>query len=155
MYYKGIYHLFYQYSLKGAVWDNIVWTYSVSKDPLNWVALDPTVYLSKSFDINGCWYGVVLDLPILGVESGVEDDRFVTREDGGRSEPTPIYVEGLGWVDDRVKGDLADEVLGDGVNPNDVAPHNSLRAVLVEEMIDSIVVHWSYFVRKKSRIVGK
>ncbi|XP_057975486.1 beta-fructofuranosidase, insoluble isoenzyme 1-like [Malania oleifera] len=63
MYYNGIYHLFYQYNPKGAVWGNIVWAHSISKDLVNWVALDPAIYPSKPFDINGCWSGSATILP--------------------------------------------------------------------------------------------
>ncbi|XP_072950436.1 beta-fructofuranosidase, insoluble isoenzyme 3-like [Typha angustifolia] len=57
MYYKGLYHLFYQYNPKGAVWGNIVWAHSVSTDMINWVALEPAIYPTKPFDIEGCWSG--------------------------------------------------------------------------------------------------
>ncbi|XP_039022549.1 beta-fructofuranosidase, insoluble isoenzyme 1-like [Hibiscus syriacus] len=63
MYYNGIYHLFYQYNPKGAVWGNIVWAHSVSKDLINWEALEPAIYPSKHFDINGCWSGSATVLP--------------------------------------------------------------------------------------------
>lgn len=63
MYFNGIYHLFYQYNPKGAVWGNIVWAHSVSKDMINWEALDPAIYPSKPFDINGCWSGSTTILP--------------------------------------------------------------------------------------------
>ncbi|MBA0581374.1 hypothetical protein Gorai_023555 [Gossypium raimondii] len=63
MYYNGIYHLFYQYNPKGAVWGNIVWAHSVSKDMVNWEALEPAIYPSESFDINGCWSGSATVLP--------------------------------------------------------------------------------------------
>jgi len=63
MYYKGIYHLFYQYNPKGAVWGNIVWAHSVSKDLINWEHLDPAIYPTKPFDINGCWSGSATILP--------------------------------------------------------------------------------------------
>ncbi|KAL4309160.1 hypothetical protein GQ457_01G015280 [Hibiscus cannabinus] len=63
MYYNGIYHLFYQYNPKGAVWGNIVWAHSVSKDLVNWEALQPAIYPSKPFDINGCWSGSATVLP--------------------------------------------------------------------------------------------
>lgn len=63
MYYKGIYHLFYQYNPKGAVWGNIVWAHSVSKDLINWEALEPAIYPSKPFDIKGCWSGSATVLP--------------------------------------------------------------------------------------------
>ncbi|KAJ9565221.1 hypothetical protein OSB04_001187 [Centaurea solstitialis] len=63
MYYKGFYHLFYQYNPKGAVWGNIVWAHSVSKDMINWISLEPAIVPSKSFDKYGCWSGSATILP--------------------------------------------------------------------------------------------
>ncbi|KAI9380388.1 hypothetical protein POPTR_016G077500v4 [Populus trichocarpa] len=63
MYYKGLYHLFYQYNPKGAVWGNIVWAHSVSKDLINWESLEPALYPSKWFDNYGCWSGSATILP--------------------------------------------------------------------------------------------
>ncbi|XP_004305655.1 PREDICTED: beta-fructofuranosidase, insoluble isoenzyme 1-like [Fragaria vesca subsp. vesca] len=63
MYFGGLYHLFYQYNPKGAVWGNIVWAHSISKDLINWQALEPAIYPSKPFDINGCWSGSATLLP--------------------------------------------------------------------------------------------
>ena len=63
MYYKGLYHLFYQYNPKVVVWGNIVWAHSVSTDLIDWVALEPGIYPSKPFDVNGCWSGSATVLP--------------------------------------------------------------------------------------------
>ncbi|KAM0067232.1 putative beta-fructofuranosidase [Helianthus debilis subsp. tardiflorus] len=63
MYYKGFYHLFYQYNPKGAVWGNIVWGHSVSKDMINWIPLEPAIVPSKPFDKYGCWSGSATILP--------------------------------------------------------------------------------------------
>ncbi|KAM2568157.1 hypothetical protein TB2_008437 [Malus domestica] len=63
MYFGGLYHLFYQYNPEGAVWGNIVWAHSVSKDLINWEALEPAIYPSKPFDVNGCWSGSATILP--------------------------------------------------------------------------------------------
>ncbi|KAI3832621.1 hypothetical protein MKW98_002167 [Papaver atlanticum] len=63
MYYKGVYHLFYQYNPKGAVWGNIVWAHSVSTDLINWFSLEHAIAPSKPFDINGCWSGSATILP--------------------------------------------------------------------------------------------
>ncbi|KAI4329101.1 hypothetical protein L6164_021401 [Bauhinia variegata] len=63
MYYKGFYHLFYQYNPKGAVWGNIVWAHSVSKDLVNWTPLDPAIYPSQPSDFYGCWSGSATILP--------------------------------------------------------------------------------------------
>ncbi|KAL4558323.1 hypothetical protein LXL04_036521 [Taraxacum kok-saghyz] len=63
MYYKGIYHLFYQYNPKGAVWGNIVWAHSVSKDMVNWIHLEHAIVPSRPFDKYGCWSGSATILP--------------------------------------------------------------------------------------------
>eukprot|EP00253_Pinus_taeda_P004548 PITA_04548 len=57
MFYKGFYHLFYQYNPEGAVWGNIIWGHSVSKDLINWHSLDPAIVPSEWYDIKGCWSG--------------------------------------------------------------------------------------------------
>ncbi|XP_063946686.1 beta-fructofuranosidase, insoluble isoenzyme 3 isoform X2 [Daucus carota subsp. sativus] len=63
MFYKGYYHLFYQYNPQGAVWGNIVWAHSVSKDLINWLALETAISPSKPFDKYGCWSGSATILP--------------------------------------------------------------------------------------------
>ncbi|CAI0473335.1 unnamed protein product [Linum tenue] len=57
MIYKGIYHLFYQYNPKGAVWGNIVWAHSTSTDLINWTPQGYGIYPSHPSDINGTWSG--------------------------------------------------------------------------------------------------
>lgn len=61
--YKGIYHLFYQWNPKGAVWGNIVWAHSTSTDLVNWTPHDPAIYPSEPSDISGCWSGSATILP--------------------------------------------------------------------------------------------
>ncbi|KAL3536091.1 hypothetical protein ACH5RR_004552 [Cinchona calisaya] len=63
MYYNGIYHLFYQYNPYGAVWGNIVWGHSVSRDMINWKELKPAIKPTKPFDKFGCWSGSATVLP--------------------------------------------------------------------------------------------
>ncbi|XP_052481711.1 beta-fructofuranosidase, insoluble isoenzyme CWINV1 [Gossypium raimondii] len=63
MVYKGLYHLFYQYNPKGAVWGNIVWAHSTSKDLVNWTPHEPAIFPSQPSDINGCWSGSSTILP--------------------------------------------------------------------------------------------
>ncbi|XP_011094304.1 beta-fructofuranosidase, insoluble isoenzyme 1 isoform X1 [Sesamum indicum] len=78
MYYNGIYHLFYQYNPKGAVWGNIVWAHSVSKDLVNWKKLEHAIYPSKPFDQYGCWSGSATVLPgnkPVILYTGIVDDK--------------------------------------------------------------------------------
>ncbi|KAK1568940.1 hypothetical protein Q3G72_030692 [Acer saccharum] len=57
MVYKGIYHLFYQYNPKGAMWGNIVWAHSTSTDLVNWISHKTAIFPSQQADIKGCWSG--------------------------------------------------------------------------------------------------
>ncbi|BAT96053.1 hypothetical protein VIGAN_08292500 [Vigna angularis var. angularis] len=78
MYYNGVYHLFYQYNPKGAVWGNIIWGHAVSKDLINWKELEPALYPSNPFDKYGCWSGSATVLPGKGpviLYTGVIDNR--------------------------------------------------------------------------------
>ncbi|KAI3742364.1 hypothetical protein L1987_60044 [Smallanthus sonchifolius] len=64
MYYKGYYHLFYQYNPKADEWNEpIIWAHSVSKDMINWISLEPAIVPSKPFDKIGCWSGSATILP--------------------------------------------------------------------------------------------
>ncbi|GMH30136.1 hypothetical protein Nepgr_031979 [Nepenthes gracilis] len=63
MYFNGVYHLFYQHNPRAPVWGKIVWAHSVSMDMINWVAVEPALIPSKSYDINGCWSGSTTILP--------------------------------------------------------------------------------------------
>lgn len=79
MYYNGLYHLFYQYNPKGAVWGNIVWAHSVSTDLINWKALEPAIFPSKPFDKYGCWSGSATIIPGQGpviLYTGIIDDKL-------------------------------------------------------------------------------
>ncbi|KAH9297999.1 hypothetical protein KI387_029681, partial [Taxus chinensis] len=57
MFYKGLYHIFYQYNPRAAVWGNIVWQHAVSEDLVNWESLETAIAPSEWYDINGCWSG--------------------------------------------------------------------------------------------------
>ncbi len=57
LYYKGYYHLFYQYDPYAAVWGNIVWGHAVSTDMIHWRYLEEALVGSEWYDIYGCWSG--------------------------------------------------------------------------------------------------
>ncbi|KAF9600830.1 hypothetical protein IFM89_013065 [Coptis chinensis] len=63
LFYKGWYHFFYQYNPNAAVWGDIVWGHSVSKDLINWKHLPLAMVADQWYDINGVWTGSATILP--------------------------------------------------------------------------------------------
>lgn len=63
MYYKGYYHIFYQYNPGKAVWGNITWGHGVSKDMVQWTFLHPALAPKEWYDIKGTWSGSVTIRP--------------------------------------------------------------------------------------------
>ena len=58
MYYKGFYHIFFQYNPKGAMWVvNLTWGHAVSEDLIHWVELEPALVGDQWYDIGGVWAG--------------------------------------------------------------------------------------------------
>jgi beta-fructofuranosidase len=78
IYWKGRYHLFYQYNPNGPFWGTIHWGHAVSTDLVHWtdwpVALAPT---PGSAAENGCWSGCAVNhdgVPTL-IYSGDRDGK--------------------------------------------------------------------------------
>ncbi|KAL2550177.1 Acid beta-fructofuranosidase 3 [Forsythia ovata] len=63
LYYKGWYHLFYQYNPESAVWGNISWGHAVSKDLIHWFYLPLAMVPDEWYDISGVWTGSATILP--------------------------------------------------------------------------------------------
>ncbi|GJN18764.1 hypothetical protein PR202_gb05961 [Eleusine coracana subsp. coracana] len=64
VYYKGWYHLFYQYNPDGAIWGNkIAWGHAVSRDLVHWRHLPLAMVPDQWYDINGVWTGSATVLP--------------------------------------------------------------------------------------------
>ena len=61
IYWRGAYHLFYQYNPSGALWGNIHWGHAISRDLVHWedrpIALAPS---PGTVDADGCWSGVAV-----------------------------------------------------------------------------------------------
>ncbi|CAK9264427.1 unnamed protein product, partial [Sphagnum jensenii] len=57
MYYKGYYHLFYQYNPEAPVWGNLTWGHAVSKDLVHWLYLEDAMKPDQWYDVNGVWSG--------------------------------------------------------------------------------------------------
>eukprot|EP00897_Mesotaenium_endlicherianum_P010588 jgi/Mesen1/9558/ME000640S08900 len=63
MWYKGYYHLFYQYNPGAAVWGNISWGHAVSTDLLQWKHLPLALSPDQWYDAKGIWSGAATLLP--------------------------------------------------------------------------------------------
>ncbi|KAG0604490.1 hypothetical protein M758_10G175800 [Ceratodon purpureus] len=77
MYYKGFYHLFYQYNPWGAVWGNLTWGHAVSEDLLHWLHLEPALKGDQWYDVGGVWSGSVtfrLDGTPIILYTGLAED---------------------------------------------------------------------------------
>nr|PNR46206.1 hypothetical protein PHYPA_013325 [Physcomitrium patens] len=59
VYYKGYYHLFYQYNPFAAIPGNIEWHHVVSKDLIRWKFLGATLKRDQWYDANGCFSGSI------------------------------------------------------------------------------------------------
>ncbi|KAJ0968599.1 hypothetical protein J5N97_025516 [Dioscorea zingiberensis] len=63
VFYKGWYHLFYQYNPDSAVWGNITWGHAVSRDLIHWRHLPLAMVADHWYDLNGVWTGSATILP--------------------------------------------------------------------------------------------
>jgi len=102
IYFKGKYHLFFQYNPLAAVWGDMSWNHAVSEDMIHWrhlpVAMTPTVGGPDSF---GCFSGSALAVGdrVYAVYTGTQKsgDALATIRDGANNiEETQC----LAWSDD-------------------------------------------------------
>lgn len=62
-YYKGQYHLFYQYYPYDLKWGPMHWGHAVSKDLLHWYYLPAALAPDEAYDRDGCFSGSAVTLP--------------------------------------------------------------------------------------------
>ncbi len=62
-YYKGQYHLFYQYYPYDVHWGTMHWGHAVSKDLLHWEYLPAALAPDEFYDMDGCFSGNAIELP--------------------------------------------------------------------------------------------
>jgi len=93
IYWKGKYHMFYQYNPDGAYWGNMHWGHAVSSDMVHWrhrpVALAPT---AGGPDADGCFTGTaaVLNGRVTLLYTGV---KAASRADATIKNSNPPYRE--------------------------------------------------------------
>lgn len=61
IYYKGEYHLFYQYFPYAPVWGTMHWGHAVSRDLVNWEHKGVALFPTKYGDQNGCFSGSAIE----------------------------------------------------------------------------------------------
>lgn len=79
-YYKGQYHIFYQYNPYDVKWGPMHWGHAVSDDLLHWTFLPCALGPDQEYDKAGCFSGSAIELP---------DGRHLLLYTGVRSELQP------------------------------------------------------------------
>ena len=61
IYYKGMYHLFYQYFPYAPVWGTMHWGHAVSRDLVHWEHVGVALFPTRHEDQNGCFSGSAIE----------------------------------------------------------------------------------------------
>lgn len=60
-FFKGKYHLFYQYNPYDVVWNDMHWGHATTTDFINWIYLPVALANDKAYDANGCFSGSAIE----------------------------------------------------------------------------------------------
>lgn len=61
IYFRGEYHLFYQFFPYGLEWGTMHWGHAVSRDLIHWEHQKVALFPTKSYDQNGCFSGSAIE----------------------------------------------------------------------------------------------
>ena len=141
IFYKGLYHLFYQHNPASPVWDTMHWGHAVSKDLIHWehlgIAIHPSIYEDK----DGCFSGSAVeedgklhlfytgirykDASHKRIESAqihlVSEDGFHFDNENGKKVILPAFpeTEGEGHAWDPENPSLDSLIIGDNADTRD------------------------------------
>ena len=111
IYYKGEYHLFYQYFPYEPVWGTMHWGHAVSKDLIHWEHLGVALYPTKRFDANGVFSGSAIErdgriqLYYTAVHYNEEDpDNIHVARDGKNTQSQAMIASEDGRIFDNRNG---------------------------------------------------
>ncbi|MCI8741080.1 MAG: glycoside hydrolase family 32 protein [Lachnospiraceae bacterium] len=111
IYYKGMYHLFYQYFPYGPRWGTMHWGHAVSRDLVEWEHKGIALFPSVRGDQNGCFSGSAVEaegklvLVYTGVRYEVADPEDIHRSLDNQFESCQMMIaseDGFGF--DNWKG---------------------------------------------------
>lgn len=125
-YYRGLYHLFYQYHPYDTEWGSMHWGHAVSRDLLTWRYLPAALAPDQEYDSFGCFSGSAEELPDgrqLILYTSVSPDRT---DPDGRMLQTQSIAVGDGTEYQKFSGNpvLTAEELPEGATPYDFRdPH--------------------------------
>ncbi len=119
-FYKGEYHLFYQYNPYSTSWDAMHWGHAVSNDLLHWRYLPAALAPDSDYDSFGCFSGSSLELPDgrqLLLYTGVRKE---TDADGKDIQTQCVAVgDGMNYEKYALNPVLDDKDLPKGKSRND------------------------------------
>ncbi len=124
-YYRGQYHLFYQYNPYSTEWDAMHWGHAVSKDLLHWTYLPAALAPDEAYDSFGCFSGSAIELSDgrqLLLYTGVRKEGG----DKGKEYQTQCVAvgDGLNYTKYPLNPVLSDAALPEGLSPYDFRdPH--------------------------------
>lgn len=132
IYYKGYYHLFYQYFPYGTMWGTMHWGHAVSKDLVNWEHKGIALFPSRYEDQNGCFSGSAVEkdgkihLFYTGVRYEAVNPENIHLYLDGKFEASQLTISSEdGFNFDNFHGKqviipaLTDERIGDRTNTRD------------------------------------
>ncbi len=107
-FYRGEYHMFFQYNPHAAVWGDMHWNHATSPDLIHWnhqpIALAPS---PGSYDAAGCFTGSVLpaaEVPTILYTGVTRSSPETIRGEGLRevqclaTSSDPIFASGKSWT---------------------------------------------------------
>lgn len=93
VYFRGEYHLFYQFYPYDSVWGPMHWGHAKSKDLVTWEHLPVALAPDQDYDRNGCFSGSAI----------VKDDRLWLMYTGHIEEKTGVrQVQNMAFSDDGI-----------------------------------------------------
>ena len=93
VYFRGEYHLFYQFYPYDSVWGPMHWGHAKSKDLITWEHLPVALAPDQDYDRNGCFSGSAI----------VKDDRLWLMYTGHIEEETGVrQVQNMAFSDDGI-----------------------------------------------------